>query len=71
MSESDVVFMLIFSGVALALGLIAEANKRQDERPVAPSYRSKRRRKYIISWIAAGCERLLMPCLNTPYTTQW
>ena len=27
MSESDVVFMLIFSGVALALGLIAEANK--------------------------------------------
>lgn len=37
MSESDVVFMLIFSGVALALALIAESNKRQDERPVSPA----------------------------------
>ena len=37
MSESDVVFMLIFSGVAIGLALIAEANRREDERPQAPA----------------------------------
>lgn len=36
MSESDVVFMLVFAGTALALGLIAEANKKQDQRTPSP-----------------------------------
>ena len=46
MSESDVVFMLVFAGTALALGRIAEANKEQDQRPPSPPI-SRQEARYI------------------------
>ena len=49
MTGFDLAFMLIFSGVALALGLIAEANKNRVETPAVKFDPEEDKRDYFRS----------------------